>query len=124
MDWTAAKEQREDALRLVFFMLVAMVLLIVRAGLDARGASTAFPPKGAPNDAAATDYPAESSLSASYHAALTLLCAAQVAGRLLAITRAIYELMNQAHTLAVSFRGRVRDAARLRGRTSERLDTS
>ena len=125
MGWTAANEQREDALLRVFFMLVAMVLLIVRSGLDARGALNAFPPKGAPGDGAAADYRPPSSQSTLYNAALTLLCAAGVAARrLLAMARAIYELMNEAHTMALSVRGTVCGASQLRERTSERLDTS
>ena len=125
MDWTAANEQREDALLRVFFMLIAMVLLIVRVGLDARGALTAFPAKGAPDDGAAARYRPPSPQSTLYHAALTLLCAAHVAvRRLLAMARALYELINQAHTQALSVRGRICGASRLRERTSERLDTS
>ncbi|EFG2886047.1 hypothetical protein BO068_005250, partial [Escherichia coli] len=50
MNGTAAIEQQQNAARRVFYMFIAMALLIIRAGVDARGGIIVIPPRVASPD--------------------------------------------------------------------------
>ncbi|MGE3362673.1 MAG: hypothetical protein AB7I34_04390 [Rhizobiaceae bacterium] len=134
MEFRAANEQQQETRWRVFLMFVVMALLIIRTGLvsrELRGQLTFFPPAPALKR---HDFSAEKSnlspctyLSPSpddlNQAILVLLCLAEAAGRLLILKeRAVWELMNQ--PLPRSAQERPLNAASLRDRPAQRLDTS
>lgn len=100
MNWMAAYEQREEAPTRVFYMLIATVLMTLRAGMDSRRASIFFPyERLSRNDARSIDN--RLSRDEVRVAVVRLLLAAELAlQRLSTMMRAVYELMNHAHTLA------------------------
>lgn len=124
MDRRTANKQRQTALLRVFYMLVVMTLLIVRAGLDCRSASASrLPGVVTPPEPSVGKPP--NPPSHLYPAALRLLRVAEaVLRRLGEMACELYEILKQAYALTLSVRGRVCDATRLHVRSSERLDTS
>ena len=126
MDWRTANEQQEAALLRTFYMLIAMVLLLVRTELDARGAQLSSPVGGPPLGGAfpLTFRPA-SPPPRLYPAALRLLRAAEEAARrLTAMLREPFELMNQVSAMTLSTRERGFEPAGLTEPKPQRLDSS
>lgn len=126
MDWKAAHEQQENALRRILYMFVFMTLLVLRPELHPRERTSRrlpfVPASNAPDEAT----PAEPSASSYVQVRVqlcALLCLAEVALRRLdAMARTIHELMNLAHALAALLLTcrPIKSVAQLR----KRLDTS
>lgn len=124
MNWTAEYEQKEDALARVFYMLIAAVLMTLRASMDSRRAAIFFPcERMSPSDARSIDN--RLSRDEAHEAVVRLLLAAELAlQRLSAMMRAVYELMNQAYLLAASTRKQDSDIAHQCELAGKRLDSS
>lgn len=124
MNWTAKHEQQEEALVRVFLMLVAAVLMTLRADMNSRRAAILSPfRRMSPSDARSIDN--RLLLEEARDAVDRLLVAAEVALlRLSAMMRALYELMNHAFLLAASARKQDSNTAHQCELPRKRLDTS
>jgi len=105
MHGLAARRQKQDALLRVFFMFVAMTLLLVRVGLAARGRPHPLAAHAeAECDALAVlRSPNETELSDLYAAAVALLLAAEAAvEQMLGMAQELYERLAQTQRFARS----------------------
>lgn len=128
MNVTAANQQKQNAALRVFFMFIAMALVMVRAGLDARGAVRIPVGQCGVTEEDGPAYWVDPSAQAPDHlypAARRFLCAARVISDWLdAQMREPFELINLADRLAGSLRERTARRESQSDPASEPLDSS